>query len=85
MKPPGLPFLLALALTLSGPPLVCGVPLLVLLHSEGEPSAVTARVTFPRPAARPGGSWRRRGLVQCCTTRATVAPNDGPACVSQKK
>jgi hypothetical protein len=85
MRPPGLPFLFALALTLAGPPLVCGVPLLVLLYAGGEPFTVTARVVAPRPAAPLGRSWQRRGLVHHCTSRATVPPKDGPACVSQQK
>jgi hypothetical protein len=86
MKPTGLPFLLALALAFAGPPLVCGLPLVVLLRAGGEPSSVeTARVGTAERDARSGRSWRPRGLVQCCTTGVTLLPDGRPACVSQDK
>ena len=89
MKPPGLPFLLAMALALAGPPLVCGLPLVVLLQAEGEAPAAaptaTAHVVAARRGARSGRSWRSRGLMQCCTTEATLPPDGRPACLSQDK
>jgi hypothetical protein len=64
MKPPGLPFLFALALTFTGPPLVCGVPLLVLLWAQGEPSTVAAPDVAPPTAAGPDAPTRCRGIRQ---------------------
>ena len=85
MKPPGLPFLFALALALAAPPLVCGLPLVVLLQVASEAPTVTARVVSAQRGTRSGRSWRPRGLVQCCTTGVTLLRDGRPACVSQEK
>jgi hypothetical protein len=66
VKPPGLPFLLALALGIAGPPVACGLPLLLLLAADGGPPPAARGVRMPdgavpRDDARSCSAARREG------------------------